>query len=126
MAIKYLKDDSTMLAVVCAVRGVDFGHINYVRHNTYQHLLYSGGLFSTIHLDLATQYINKQTEGMLAIWHSYSAKLDKTYIFTARCEHFTTGWEIDKEVVDGFPHAVEFGSLSFLETDFSPREVCGG
>ena len=63
MAIKYLKDDSTMLAVVCAVRGVDFGHINYVRHNTYQHLLYSGGLFSTIHLDLATQYINKQTEG---------------------------------------------------------------
>ena len=63
MTIKYLKDDSTMLAVVCAVRGVDFGHINYVRHNTYQHLLYSGGLFSTIHLDLATQYINKQTEG---------------------------------------------------------------
>ena len=38
MTIKYLKDVSTMLAVVSAVRKVDLDHISYARHNTYQHL----------------------------------------------------------------------------------------
>ena len=38
MTIKYLKDVSAMLAVVSAVTVVDLDHINYVRHNKYQHV----------------------------------------------------------------------------------------
>ena len=39
MTIKYLKDVSTTLAVVSAVREVDLDHINYARHNTtYRHV----------------------------------------------------------------------------------------
>ena len=38
MTIKYLKDVSAMLAVVSAVRVVDLNHINYARHNKYQHV----------------------------------------------------------------------------------------
>ena len=40
-------------------------------------------------------------------------KLTKTYIFKARCEHFTTGRQIDKELVYGHFHAVEFGNKHF-------------
>ena len=40
-------------------------------------------------------------------------KLTKNYIFTARCEHFTTGREIDKEVVDEPFHAEEVGNKYF-------------
>ena len=41
MTIKYLKDESTMLAVVSAVREVDFDHMNYARHNTYSIYIHS-------------------------------------------------------------------------------------
>ena len=37
LPIKYLKDVSTVLAVVSAVRQVDLDHINCARRNTYQH-----------------------------------------------------------------------------------------
>ena len=37
MAIKYLNHVSTILAVASAVKKVDLDHINYARHNTYQH-----------------------------------------------------------------------------------------
>ena len=41
-------------------------------------------------------------------------KSTKTYIFAAanikRCKHFTTGREIDKEVVDGLFHPEEVGT----------------
>ena len=37
ITIKYLKDVSTMLAAVSAVREVDLDHISYARHNTYQY-----------------------------------------------------------------------------------------
>ena len=37
MAIRYLNHVSTMLAVASAMRKVDLDHINYARHNTYQH-----------------------------------------------------------------------------------------
>ena len=36
MTIKYLKDVSTVQAVVSGVREVDLGHINYARHNPHQ------------------------------------------------------------------------------------------
>ena len=36
ITIKYLKDVSTMLAIVSAIRDVDLDHINFDRHNTYQ------------------------------------------------------------------------------------------
>ena len=35
MTIKYLKNVSTMLAVVSAVTEVDLDYINYSRHNMY-------------------------------------------------------------------------------------------
>ena len=38
--------------------------------------------------------------------------------FKVRCEHLTTGWEIDKEVVDGLVHVEEVGnkhSEAFLQ-----------
>ena len=38
MTMKYLKDVSTMPAVVSAVREVDLNLINHARHNTYQHV----------------------------------------------------------------------------------------
>ena len=38
MTIKYLKDMSTMLAVLFSIREVDLDHINYARHNTCQHV----------------------------------------------------------------------------------------
>ena len=44
MTIKYLKDVSTILAVVSGVREVDLHQMNYVRHNTYQQL-YLNNLF---------------------------------------------------------------------------------
>ena len=37
----------------------------------------------------------------------------KTYIFTGTWEHFTTGLEIDTEVVDGLIHAEEGGNKHF-------------
>ena len=37
-------------------------------------------------------------------------KSTKTYIFTARCERFTTGQETDEEIVDGLFHAEEVGN----------------
>ena len=37
-------------------------------------------------------------------------KSTKSYIFAARWEHFTTGREIDKEVVDGLFHPEEVGT----------------
>ena len=40
-------------------------------------------------------------------------KLTKNYIFTGRCKHFTTGREIDKEVVDELFHAEEVGNKYF-------------
>ena len=78
-----------------------------------------GSLFSTIHWDLAIQYFNKKAKGTLGpFWsgcarYSYRKKLTKNYIFTARCEHFTTGREIDKEVVDEPFHAEEVGNKYF-------------
>ena len=38
MTLKYLKDVSTIPAVVSAVREVDLDHINYARCNTYHHV----------------------------------------------------------------------------------------
>ena len=38
MPIKYLKDVSTVLAVISAVREDGLCHINYARHSTYQHV----------------------------------------------------------------------------------------
>ena len=38
MTIKYLRDVSTIPAVIFVVREVDLNHINYARHNTYQHV----------------------------------------------------------------------------------------
>ena len=90
LTIKYLKDVSTVLAVVFGVRENDLDHINYARHNICQQvylndLLRNGkksivkGLitnrynasssrcwFSTIHCVLATQYLNEETKEMLA------------------------------------------------------------
>ena len=40
-------------------------------------------------------------------------KSTKTYMFTARFKHFTTGQEIDKEVVDGLFRAEEVGNKHF-------------
>ena len=40
-------------------------------------------------------------------------KLTKTYIFTARCEHFTTDQEIEKEVIDAFFHTEKVGNKHF-------------
>ena len=37
----------------------------------------------------------------------------KLYIFTARCEYFTTGREIDKKVVVGLFHAEEVENKHF-------------
>ena len=36
--------------------------------------------------------------------------MTETYIFTARCKHFTTGREIGKEVVDGLFHEEDVGN----------------
>ena len=44
VTIKYLKDVSTMLAVLSAVRESDLNHINYARHNTYQHVCLNNSL----------------------------------------------------------------------------------
>ena len=41
ITIKYLKDVSTMLAVVSAIRDVDLDRINCARHNTYQQVYLS-------------------------------------------------------------------------------------
>ena len=64
-----------------------------------------GVLFSTIHWGLATQSLNKETKGTVDSFRSgihIVKKSTKAYIFTARCEHFSTGPEIDKKVADGF------------------------
>ena len=37
MTIEYLKDVSTLLAVVSAVQVVGLDRINYAKHNMYQH-----------------------------------------------------------------------------------------
>ena len=91
--IKYWKDELTMLAVVSAVREVDFHQINYATNNTYQHVYLnnilkreksivkdlitngygassSGDLFSTIYWDLPTQYLDKETKGTVCPFHS--------------------------------------------------------
>ena len=79
----------------------------------------SGGSFNTVLSDLVTQHLNKETKGDVGpfrsgyIRHPYSKKIDKTYMFTARCEHFTTGQEIDKEVVDGLFRAELVGNKHF-------------
>ena len=36
--IKYLEDSSAIQTVVSAVREVDLDHMNYARHNIYQHV----------------------------------------------------------------------------------------
>ena len=60
---------------------------------------------SQIRLCLATQYLNKETKGT-----------DGQFLsgYTARCEHFTTRREFDKEAVDGLFQAEEAGN-KYLE-----------
>ena len=63
--------------------------------------------------------ISKETKELLtrfarAISDIHTGKKStKSYIFAARWEHFTTGREIDKEVVDGLFHAEEVGNKYF-------------
>ena len=74
----------------------------------------SGVSFINVRWDLAAYSLNKETKGTVGPFrsssarHPYSKKSKKIYIFTSRCEHFSTGWEIDMEVVDGLIHAEEF------------------
>ena len=113
MTIKYLKDVSAMLAVVSAVRVVDLNHINYARHNKYQHVYLnnllrreksiakdlitngyngssSGGSFSTIHWDLAAQYLNKETKGTVGSFGS--GYIRNPYIHTVKKSTKNYNW----------------------------------
>ena len=113
MTIKYLKDVSAMLAVVSAVRVVDLDHINYARHNKYQHVYLnnllrreksiakdlitngyngssSGGSFSTIHWDLAAQYLNKETKGTVGSFGS--GYIRNPYIHTVKKSTKNYSW----------------------------------
>ena len=105
MTTKYLKNVSTMLAVVSAVTEVDLDHINYSRHNMYSHVYLnnllrreksiwysasgSGVSFITVHIhhcshsDLAAHYLNKETKRTVGLFrssfirHPYSKRIDK-------------------------------------------------
>ena len=63
MAMGYLGDDSAMLAVVCAVGGADFGRIGYVGRSACRRLLYSGGLFGAVRLDLVARCVDGRAGG---------------------------------------------------------------
>ena len=57
--------------------------------------------------------IKKQRELLV-----HTIQVNNFCTFKVRCEHFTTGWEIDKEVVDGLVHVEEVGnkhSEAFLQ-----------
>ena len=80
----------------------------------------TGGSFSTIHWDSATQYLNKETKRTfghsaqaISDIHTVKKNRQKLHIFTARSEHYTTRQEIDKEVVDGLLHAQEVRNKHF-------------
>ena len=120
MTIKYSKDVLTMLAVVSAVRENDLDHTSYARHSKYQHVNLnnllrgeksilknlitngcgawsSGGSFSTIHWDLAVQYLSKWTEGTVDsfrtdyIRHPYRKKIDKNLYIHSKMRTFCNG-----------------------------------
>ena len=63
-----------------------------------------GGSFYTFHWDLATQYLNKETNGTVGPFRSgyVRQKSTKTCIFITRCEGFTTGQEIDFKYFEAF------------------------
>ena len=62
------------------------------------------------------QWVTKETIGSFSsdyIGYHTVKKSTKTYIFTARCEHLTTGREIDKEDFNSLFHAKEVGNKHF-------------
>ena len=136
MTTKYLKNVSTMLAVVSAVTEVDLDHINYSRHNMYSHVYLnnllrreksiwysasgSGVSFITVHIQiwLLIILIRKRNELLAYFAQALSdihtvKESTKTDIFIARYEHFTNDREIDVEVADGLIHAEEVGNKHF-------------
>ena len=54
--------------------------------------------------------LKKQKKLLAHFTHAVKKSTKTYYIFTARYEHFTTGQEIDKEVVDGLFHEKEVGN----------------
>ena len=54
--------------------------------------------------------LKKQKKLLAHFTHAVKKSTKTYYIFTARYEHFTTGQEIDKEVVDGLVHEKEVGN----------------
>ena len=99
MTTKYLKNVSTMLAVVSAVTEVDLDHINYSRHNMYSHVYLNNLLrreksiwysasssevsFITVHRDLVAHYLNKERKRTVGLFrssfirHPYNKRIDK-------------------------------------------------
>ena len=116
MTTKYLKNVSTMLAVVSAVTEVDLDHINYSRHNMYSHVYLnnllrreksiwysasgSGVSFITVHIhhcshsDLAAHYLNKETKRTVGLFrssfirHPYSKRIDKNWHIHSKIRTF--------------------------------------
>ena len=72
----------------------------------------AGSSFSTIYW-LLNISVKKQRELLV-----HTIQVNNFCTFKVRCVHFTTGWEIDKEVVDGLVHVKEVGnkhSEAFLQ-----------